>query len=94
MLFYKEEAEKKIPVIVSFEKTKLEYNEISTIYNSKDRMFVTNDEVERYNKAVDAYKRGLTQYNSAKTTLNSKRKYQIDYWNNAIDVFMKRHIPK
>jgi hypothetical protein len=94
LMFYKDEAETKIPIVVDFLQTTNEYNQMVALFESKDRMLLTNEEVNRYNRAIDNYKKGINRFNSTNNTLNTRRANYIDMWNNSVSSFMSRHIPK
>ncbi len=94
LMFFKDEAETKIPVIADFLQTTDEYKKMVALFESKDRMLLTNEEIEKYNKAVDAYNKGINKFNATNNTLNTKRNSNINQWNNSVNSFMGRHIPK
>lgn len=94
LTFYIDEADNKIPLISDFLLVAKEYEEMSTLINSKDRMQVSQEEIDRYNKAVDGYNKAVNKYNANNKALNSKRNSNLDIWNNAVNSFMDRHIPK
>lgn len=94
LTFYKDEASIKIPVIADFLQTTIDYNKMVTLYESKDRMLLTNDEINKYNDAVNKYKKGINRFNTINNTLNTYRKTNISNWNNSVNSFMARHIPK
>lgn len=94
MMFYKDEAENKIPVLSDFLNTAKEFKEMDDMFKSKDRMQLSQAEVDKYNKAVNEYNKGINKYNSLNTNLNNSRNTKLDAWNNTVNSFMERHIPK
>lgn len=94
LLFYKDEAENKIPILTDFLQTTDEYNKMAELFKSKDRMLLTKDEVDKYNEAVDNYNKGVNKFNTTNNALNSKRSYNLEQWNNSVEAYMTRQVPK
>lgn len=94
LLFYKDEAETKIPVLTDFLQTTDEYNKMAELFKSKDRKLLTKDEVDKYNEAVNNYNKGVNKFNTTNNTLNFKRSYNLEQWNNSVGAFMTRQVPK
>ncbi len=94
LMFYKDEAENKIPIITDFLQTTDEYNKMVAMYQSKDRMLLTKEEVNKYNQAVTNYNKGVNKFNTINKSLNTKRNNNYDMWNNSVSSYMSRQIPK
>lgn len=94
LIFYQDEAENKIPEITEFLIVANEYKEMSELFESKDRMALTQNEINSYNAAVDKYNKGINKYNSLNNSLNSKRQTNYNNWENSVNSFMKRHVPR
>ena len=92
--FYIDEAENKIPILADFILVAEEYNEMVALFESKDRMLLTNEEVNKYNEAVNAYKKGINKFNTTNNSLNTMRSNNLNTWNNSVESYMSRHIPK
>ncbi len=94
LTFYIDEAGNKIPIIADFLLVSEEYKKMSALFDSKDRMTLSNEEINKYNESVNAYNKGLTKFNTTNSNLNNQRGNNIDAWNNSVNAFMTRHIPK
>jgi hypothetical protein len=92
--FYKYEASVKAPVIIDYFLKKENYEKIKISFDAKMEMARTQDDVNQYNKAVADYNKAIALYNSANQELQKKRKLLLDNWNNAIQSFFDRHVPK
>ena len=92
--FYITEAEEKIPVIAEFIVTKEEHDKMVKLIESKDRMMVSSEEIQQYNNAVTKYNGSINKVNTTNQYLNNKRNANLEYWNNSVENFMNRHIPK
>ena len=73
LTFYKSEAENKIPVITDFLISAKEYDEMVTLFQSKNRKSLTQEEVDKYNESINAYNKGVNVYNNTNNNLNNSR---------------------
>ena len=94
LTFYKKEADTDIPVIIDFMMKKEKLEKLKSALESKTTFERTSEEIDAYNKAVNDYNKSVNIANTKNTSLNNNRKRLLDQWENTVDNYMARQIPK
>jgi len=92
--FYKQEAKIKIPVIVDFYLKKEVFEKAKAAFDTKMEMARTKEDVDNMNKAIADFNKATVQYNQVNQELYNKRSNLLNTWNNTVQSFLDRHIPK
>ncbi len=94
LLFYIEEAEKKIPIIVDFLQMNAEFTKMMALMESKDKNLLSEDETKHYNKAIKDHNKAIKTFNSTNNELFKKRNKLLNSWNVSVSGFMNKQVPK
>ncbi|MBA4167360.1 MAG: hypothetical protein H0X41_07455 [Chitinophagaceae bacterium] len=89
--FYKDEAEKKVPVLSDFIISKENFEEIKKAFDASSQK--TKEAVNNYNKTIKDLNKGTENYNAMNQQLNGNRSSIIDSYNNSVNSFMDMHMP-
>lgn len=92
--FHKEEAEEKMPVVINFFVQKENYDKVKANMEGKKKKDVTQEDVDAYNSATNAFNAAVNEFNTVNNELNAKRDLVLNEWNEAVEKFLDRHIPK
>jgi hypothetical protein len=92
--FYKSEATEKIPVITDYLLKKEKFEKEKAAFDNKPANTRTKDDINSYNKAVNEYNNASNQYNLVSQELSTKRNNLLNSWNNNVQAFFNRNIPK
>jgi hypothetical protein len=90
--FYKEEAEKKMPVLIDFYLKKEAFQTIDASFQAKKQKDRSAEDVEQFNTAVNDYNAAIENYNKVNDELNKERSKQLDNWNNLSKKYTRKHI--
>jgi hypothetical protein len=92
LAFYKDEASKKMPIILDFYLKKEKYESIQKAFDEKKKSKRTNEDINSINKASEEYNEAVNKYNEINEFLNKNRTKQLDNWNSSSKKFTKKHI--
>ncbi|MBO9571648.1 MAG: hypothetical protein J7497_05495 [Chitinophagaceae bacterium] len=93
LLFLKDEAEKKIPVLYEYAINKENVEKLGKSLESKSASERTKNEVDSYNNAVAVLNKSVTAYNNTNQELNARRKDILNNYNSSVQSFMSTHMP-
>lgn len=91
--FYKQEAEKDVPVFTNFYLKKENFEKIQAAFQKKKESDRSQEDVDKYNTAVEEYNNATNEFNAANERLNQSRSKLLDEWNKKVQSFMKTHVP-
>lgn len=91
---YKKEATVYIPKILDYFRAESELNLAKQKYNSIPQKEVTQGDIDAYNFAISKYNNAIKVYNETIKNLNDDIKNNVEQWNDAVDKFLGKHIPK
>lgn len=92
--FYKYEAETGFNDISEFLLAKDKMEKIASALEAKKQSQRTKEDIDAYNAAIIEYNAVLEKYNKTNSSLNKKRADLLKNWNNKVEVFMSKHVPK
>ena len=92
--FYRTEAKDKIGIEIDYFLKQENYNKINQVYNTKDRMLHSKEEVDQYNKAASELNNAAKKFAAVNNSLNQMRETTINNWNNMVQNYLERYIPK
>lgn len=90
--FQKEEAEKKMPVLINFYTKKEGFEKTKKAFEAKKEKDRTKEDVDNYNKMINEYNKASTEFNTVNQELNNSRTKLLNEWNNAAANFTNKHI--
>jgi hypothetical protein len=93
LTFYQLEAKDKIPKIIDFFLKQENFEKIKKSFEA-NKNSQTKENIEAYNKSVVDYNKSGKSFNTVTQELNTRRNNQINAWNNTIQSFFVRHVPK
>jgi hypothetical protein len=93
LTFYKQEAEKGIPVVTDFFLKEENFNKLKTAMDAKAANDRTQQDVDTFNKAVNDMNDGVNTYNQTNNDLNSGRTAANQNWTDAETQFTDKHTP-
>lgn len=92
--FYKYEAEKGFNDASEFLVVKDRMDKLSAAMETKKPSKRTQEDVDRYNEMIKDYNKVLEKYNRSNEMLNKKRSQLLKNWDDKVEVFMAKHVPK
>jgi hypothetical protein len=92
--FYKNEASVKIPVLINFFLKKEAFDKIKAAFDAKAKHERTKEDVEQYNKTLNDYNKSIAEFNSTNKELSKKNELLINTWNQNVQNFLDKHVPK
>jgi hypothetical protein len=69
------------------------FNKVKKVFEAKQNA-QTKDEVDSYNKLVAKLNKSGNSYNALSLETYNRREKLINSWNNTIQVFFDKHVPK
>lgn len=93
LVFLKDEAEKKVPVLTDFLVTAANFEKIKRDFDTKSSQERTKEVVNTYNKAAEDLNKKVTAYNNTNQQLNNSRSNLINQYNDMVQTFMNTHMP-
>lgn len=94
MQFYKDESEKSLTEIADFLIAKNRFEQINKRMESMKESKRTKEDVDRYNAAVKEYNAQINNYSKVNDQLTKKRTALLNNWNEKVDTFLSKHVPK
>lgn len=92
--FYKTEASTKLQDISDYFICKEKFDKIKVAFDAKSASSKTKSDVDQYNAAVAELNVAVKKYQTVNTELNTKRNTVLENWNNAVSVFLDKHVPQ
>lgn len=89
--FYKIEAEKDFPAIISFYIKKDNFEKLQKIIESKPKKDLTQQDIDQFNKAVNEYNQAVKSYKQSSEIANQKRAKLLEEWNKKVEAFFDKH---
>ncbi|GAB4412090.1 MAG: hypothetical protein OHK0039_17810 [Bacteroidia bacterium] len=93
LLFFREEASDKAPMIIDYFLQKETFERIKAVLDKKPTQERTQEDIDGYNAAVNAYNAAVAAYNSTNEELNKSRTALYNAWNKTSTLFMDKHVP-
>lgn len=93
LAFYQTEAKTKAPLIIDFYMKQENFNKVKKAFEAKQNS-QTKEEVDSYNKLVAELNKSGNSYNALSLETYNRREILINSWNNTIQVFFDKHVPK
>lgn len=93
LTFYKNEAEKSVPVLTKYYLVKEKFDKIKTAVESKSPSERTQADIDSYNNVVDELNKSAESFNKTVTNLDEVRRETHENWEKASDKFMSKHAP-
>ncbi|MDB5134337.1 MAG: hypothetical protein JWP37_940 [Mucilaginibacter sp.] len=93
LAFYKDEAEKQIPVYTDFFLKEENFNKFKAAMDTKSESQRTKQDVDTYNKGVNDINTAVANYNQVNNDLNNNRKQVNDVWTATEKQFLDTHTP-
>lgn len=94
LIFYKEQAQKKVPFLIEFELKKENFEKMKAAFEAKKVSNRTQADITSYNNAIKEFNTSLAKVNTIQNELNKKRSSLLDNWNRASNQFLDEHVPK
>jgi hypothetical protein len=91
--FFKDEAEKKVPVLSDFLIKTENFEQIKKAFDSKPASKRTQQDVDLYNKAVADMNKSVSTYNTTNQQLNTNRNNLINLYNKSVQDYMNNYMP-
>lgn len=91
--FFKDEAEKKIPLLSDFLIKEENFEQIKKAFDAKPASQRTKQDVDLFNKSVNDINKAVNVYNATNQQLNTNRNNVINLYNSAVQTFMDTHMP-
>lgn len=92
--FYQTETGPKFKDITDFMIEKEKFEKIKASFEAKKERDRTKDDVDQYNAAANSMNNLLNKYNKTNTEFNNNRSKLLDKWNNTVENFTDRNVPK
>lgn len=92
--FYKMEASQKVPEMVNFLLKQENFQKINSAMQAKRPANRTQADVDTYNNAVKEFNAAVDKINVMHNDLNKKRGTLLEQWNNTVENFLDKHVPK
>lgn len=93
LVFLKDEAEKKIPVMTDFLMAAEGFNKMKAEFEAKANQERTKELVDAYNKAGSDLNKKVTAFNNTNQQLNSRRSDLVSQYNDMVRSFMDTYMP-
>jgi hypothetical protein len=93
LAFLKDEAEKKIPVLIDFLISADAFEKLTRDMEAKSAEERTRTVVDAYNKAAADLNKKVNAYNNTNQQLNNSRSNLIKQYNDMVQSFMNTHMP-
>lgn len=94
LAFYKMEASQKVPEMVNFQLKQENFQKMNAAIQAKRPADRTQADVDNYNKSVKEFNTAVEKINVMHNELNKKRGSLLEQWNNAVENFLDKHVPK
>ncbi len=94
LAFYKMEASQKVPEMVNFLLKQENFQKMNAAMQAKRPADRTQADVDNYNKSVKEFNTAVEKINVMHNELNKKRGSLLEQWNNAVENFLDKHVPK
>lgn len=91
--FYLKEAKEQVPILQDFQAKKETFEKLSKAFQEKGTKH-TQAEVDAYNKGVKDINAATAKYNLTNDFCNKTRTEVLNNWNNSLQKFFDKHIPK
>ncbi len=92
--FYQDEADNQIQHITNYFIKTENFETIKASFEQKSEGDRTQQDIDQFNKAVSDVNEAGTKYNSANQSIYENRKRYVGQWNEAVDKFTDRHVPR
>lgn len=92
--FYLSEGKEKAPAFSRFFLHKSQLENIQEVLDEKPQKDRTKEDIDAYNQAVDAYNQAATEFNQINQELDQQREALLKNWEEKVDNFFARHIPR
>jgi hypothetical protein len=93
-LFFKTEATKQVPILITYSVKNENYLKIKAAYNLKTDKDHSKAEIAQMTKTTSDFKKLTTDYIKTIEEMNKKRSDLISKWNKAVAKFLDKQIPK
>ena len=91
---YKKQATVSLPKILEYYRAEDYFNKVKAKYDAKSQSEITQDDVNEYNFAASRYNNSVNVFNQTIKIINSDIRSNQKQWQDAVDKFLKTHIPK
>lgn len=91
--FFKEEAEKKVPILSDYLIKAENFQQIKKAFDAKPASKRTQQDVDLYNKAVADMNNGVNVYNATNQQLNARRNNLINHYNKSVQDYLNAYMP-
>jgi hypothetical protein len=91
--FFKDEAEKKVPILSDYLIKTENFQQIKKAFDSKPLSKRTQQDVDLYNKSVAEMNKGVNIYNATNHQLNTSRNNLINLYNKSVQEYMNNYMP-
>ncbi|MBD3636332.1 MAG: hypothetical protein HUJ25_03245 [Crocinitomicaceae bacterium] len=92
--FYQDEADNQVDKITNYLIKTENFNTIKASFDQKKEKDRTQEDIDQYNNAVKEANEAAQTYNSTNQTIFENRKSKIAAWNEAVQSFTDKHVPK
>ncbi|GLB50124.1 LIC11966 family surface protein [Neptunitalea lumnitzerae] len=94
LLFYKDEAEVQIPIMIDFLLLNDKIEKMGKAIENKKPKDRTKEEIEEYNNLIKDVNKQVAAYNKTNDVLNKERSRLLQQWESTSNNFLSQHIPK
>lgn len=92
--FYQDQADNQIQHITNYFIKTENFETIKASFDQKSQGDRTQQDIDQYNKAVNDVNEASSKYNSTNQTIYENRKKYIGQWNDAVEKFTDKHVPR
>lgn len=94
LIFFKTEATKQVPVLVSYPAKKENFDKVKSAYNAKPQSSRSKADDTEMKKSESAFKKQTTEYIKTIVDLQKKRSALLTKWDKTISKFLDKQVPK